>query len=50
VGGVYPYGGGLVGDLLEGVGFGIGDAITDTFWYRTPENGEKPPPAPAPEA
>jgi len=41
-------GGGLVGDFLEGVGVGLGDAISDTFWWRTPEDGEEP--APAPEA
>jgi hypothetical protein len=47
----YPIGGGLVGDFIEGVGVGIGDAISDTFWWRTPEDDESPPaPAPAPEA
>jgi len=48
VGGVYPVpiGGGLVGDFLEGVGVGIGDAVSDAFWWRTPEDGEAPSPAP----
>lgn len=37
--------GGLLGDFLEGVGVGLGDAASD-IWWRTPEGGEAPAPEP----